>query len=36
MQDDLNARIANYAVPRTATQTADIWMDLVKRLGIEA
>ena len=36
MQDDLNARIANYAVPRTATDTADIWMDLVKRLGIEA
>ena len=36
MQDDLNARIANYAVPRTATETADIWMELVKKLWLEA
>lgn len=35
MQDDLNARIANYAVPRTATETADIWMELVKKLWLE-
>ena len=35
MQDEVNKRIANFAVPRTATQTADIWQDLVKQLWLE-
>jgi hypothetical protein len=32
MEDELNARIVNLAVPRTATDTVEIWNDLVKKL----
>ena len=35
MQDELNARIVNLAVPRTATDTVEIWNDLVKKLWLE-
>lgn len=35
MQDELDARIVNLAVPRTATDTVEIWNDLVKKLWLE-